>query len=78
MTNNLTQEQIDMLENTFTYHSPCGDQPSRYEALRNSAKAFAETVLMNTPECDDQSAAIRKIREAVMTANAAIAINEKW
>ena len=36
-------------------------------------RAFAETVLVCAPPSADQSAAIRKIREAVMTANAAIA-----
>ena len=42
---------------------------------RAKAKEFAEAVLMFTPKSADQSAAIRKIREAVMTANAAIAIS---
>ena len=29
-------------------------------------------ILLNTPPCADQSAAIRLVREAVMTANASI------
>jgi hypothetical protein len=37
---------------------------------------FAETIIRNTPPGSDQSAAIRKVREAVMTANAAIACGE--
>lgn len=64
------------LESIFTYHPPIGDQPRRYEKIREAAKEFAQTVLDCTPSCPDQTAAIRKIREAVMTANASIAINE--
>ena len=64
------------LESIFTYHPPKGDQPQRYEKIREAAKNFAQIVLDNTPSCPDQTAAIRKIREAVMTANASIAINE--
>ncbi len=61
------------IENWFTYHAPEGDQPAKYEAIRNAAKAFAVVVVENTPTCADQTVAVRKIREAVMTANSAIA-----
>lgn len=69
----MTQEELD---NIFCYHSPKGDQGERYVKLRNAAKAFCQEIIDSTPACADQSAAIRKVREAVMTANAAIAINE--
>lgn len=62
-----------MLDEWFTYHKPKDDQPERYEKLREGAKAFAELIVELTPEGPDQSVAIRKIREAVMTANASIA-----
>lgn len=64
------------LNNLFKYHPPQPGQPLRYEELRESAKAFAECIVKNTPAGPDQMAAIRKVREAVMTANAAIAIGE--
>ena len=64
------------LNNIFTYHPPKGDQSERYGYIREAAKVFAEVIIKYTPECADQSTAIRKIREAVMTANASIAINE--
>ena len=64
------------LDNIFSYHAPKNDQVERYAKLREAAKAFAQVVLDCTPGSADQSAAIRKIREAVMTANAAIAIEE--
>ena len=67
----MTDEQLD---DVFSYHAPKRQQPQQYEAIRAAAKAFARTLLANTPPCADQSAAIRKVREAVMTANASIAL----
>lgn len=68
------QEQIDEL---FTYHSPVNDQPRRYELIRTKAREFAHVICDNTPVGPDQSASIRLLREAVMTANAAIALEGK-
>lgn len=65
-----------ILDNIFTYHSPKNDQPQRYEKIREAAKNLAIVIDECCPDCADKSAAIRKIREASMTANAAIAINE--
>lgn len=62
------------LESVFSYHKPTGDQPAHYEAIRAAAKAFAATILDHTPGCADQQAALRLVREAVMTANAAVAL----
>lgn len=61
------------LDNWFTYHKPEGDDPQKYEAIRGAARAFAQTIVDNTPSSADQMAAIRKVREAAMTANAAVA-----
>lgn len=63
------------LDHVFSYHAPKGDQPARYEAIRAAARLFAGVVEEFTPEGADQTAAIRKIREATMTANAAIALD---
>lgn len=65
------------LENWFTYHRPTGDQPQQYEAIRAAGRQFAEVIVANTPPSADQTAAVRKIREAVFTANAAIACGGK-
>lgn len=67
----MTPEEI---ENVFSYHAPKGDQPARYEAIRTAAKEFALVLVANTPKSADQTAAIRKLRECVMTANASIAL----
>ena len=61
------------LDNWFTYHPPTGNQPSRYIAIREAAKHLAKTIVDNTQPSADQTAAVRKVREAAMTANQAIA-----
>jgi hypothetical protein len=66
----ITKEQ---LEDWFTYHSPTPEQLPKYKAIRVAALQFAEVIVENTPPSADQTAAIRLIREATMTANASIA-----
>lgn len=61
------------LDNWFQYHAPKDDQAQKYERLRAAGHAMALVVLNETPASADQTVAIRKIREAVYTANAAIA-----
>lgn len=61
------------LEHLFTYHPPTIENVEQYKKVRESALAFAKVVDKECPPGPDKSAAIRKIREAVMTANAAIA-----
>lgn len=65
------------IENIFSYHAPTDDQPAKYEAIRNAAKSLAHLIVANVPAGADQAAAIRKLRESVMTANAGIALNGK-
>lgn len=67
----------DDLENWFTHHAPVGDQTGRYESIRRAGLDLARVILLATPSSADQSAAIRKVREAVMTANSAIACGGK-
>jgi len=62
-----------MLLTWFTYHPPSPDDAAKYLLIRDAALEFATVIRDNTPESPDQTAALRKIREAVMTANAAIA-----
>lgn len=53
------------IENLFTYHAPIGDQPQRYQRIRDAAKQLAQVIVDNTPASADQTAAIRKLRECV-------------
>lgn len=65
------------LHELFKYHAPTPMQSVNYEQLRNAAYHFANAILALTPEGEDQQAALRKVREATMTANAAIALEGK-
>jgi len=68
-----TSNEIDQW---FVYHSPKDDQPIRYGYLREAARSLAVDICRNVPPCADRTAALRKLRECIMTANAAIACNE--
>ena len=70
----MTKEQLD---NWFTCHAPDSEDLTAYEAVRQSARRFAQTINDACPESADKTAAMRKLREAVMTANAAIACKGK-
>lgn len=59
----------------FKYHPPTDGTIPKFAAINQAAKNFAEIVLANCPSGADRSAAIRLIRDARMTANAAIALN---
>lgn len=63
----------EMLENWFTYHPPSSDELPKFERIRKAALEFAAVIVASTPSSADQTAAIRHIRDAVMTANAALA-----
>lgn len=65
---------VNDLEHLFKHHPPSNDMEiERYRRVREAGLAFAKVILAEAPGCPDQSTAIRKVREAVMTANAAIA-----
>jgi hypothetical protein len=67
----------EVIENWFTYHAPGSDDLVAYEKLRNAGKEFAKAINELCPDSADKTAAIRKVREAVMTANASIACKGK-
>jgi hypothetical protein len=62
------------LDHVFGRHTPEECDRARQDSIQAAGKEFARVVLENTPECADQQAAVRKIREAVMTATAAVAL----
>jgi hypothetical protein len=64
----ITKEQ---LENWFTYHAPAGDDMEAYREIRLAGLILASAIVKWTPASADQTAAVRKVREAVMTANSA-------
>jgi hypothetical protein len=64
----------EKLREIFRYHPPNPSTGPRIETIRSAAKYFAEVILANVPRGADRTAAIRKVREAVMTANAGISL----
>ena len=61
------------LDNWFSHPAPEAGRAETFEAIRAAGTAFAQVVSDSTPPSADQTAAVRKIREAVYTANAAMA-----
>ena len=64
------------LERRFSYHAPKGDQVTRYERIRNAAKAFAYLIDQTCPNSREKSLAWTHLEDAVYSANASIARNE--
>lgn len=65
----------DVIEELFTYHAPTEEQKGKYLRIRAAGQALARVIDADVPPGPDRTAAVRKVREAVMTANAAIATN---
>ena len=70
------RQQIERIENAFTYHSPKEGQPEKYAKIRAKAKALAYLIEDTVPDSREKSLAMTKLEEAVMWANAGIARNE--
>lgn len=69
----VTAEEI---EKRFTYHTPKGDQPERYQKLRLTARIMAESIVEITPDSREQALALTHLETAIFWANAAIARRE--
>lgn len=59
----------------FTYHPPSPAQQSKYQALRDQAGLLAAAIVDLCPDGSDKTDAVRKLRECLHMANAAIALN---
>lgn len=65
------------LKDIFSYHMPITDQAVRYESLRYQAFCLSLKIQDFCPESREKALAITNLQQAIMWANAAIAINEK-
>lgn len=70
----LNPQEQGALDFQFSYRSPNPTQVSHMKVLRGAAKHFAEEIVRYCPRSADRSAALRKVREAVMMANASIVL----
>jgi len=59
----------------FKHHPVTPDKVARFEAIHAAAQHFAEVILANAPEVADQRTSLRRLREAAMIANAAVALD---
>jgi hypothetical protein len=66
-----TEEKVSDI---FTYHNDPSKIPN-YNAIRSTAKHLAMVIIDNSPAGQDQALALLYLRQAVMFANAAIALN---
>lgn len=62
------------VKNIVSYHQPTGQEIDRISAIREATERMITTILLYVPDCADRSAAIRHVREAMMTAIAAIVL----
>jgi len=73
--NKVTIENVDDI---FTYHHEEW-KIKHYNEIRAFARSLAATILDNAPDCADRDTALRKLRECVMAANAAVALaKDPW
>ena len=72
-----TDDEALKAVNNFSYHKPIEGQPEKYEELRNKAKEIALRIMNLCPPSRERSLALTNLEQAIMWANASIAINEK-
>lgn len=67
----------DSLHKLFTYQRPFGTQPDRFKAISQAIQHAAEVGMDCTPPSEEQTLAVRRLLEARMLFNQAIAVNEE-
>ena len=67
----------EQVNHWFTYQTPSQADVLNMGAIREQARQLARTIVRSCPPSADRSAAIRHLREAVMTANASIVLGGK-
>lgn len=63
----------EAIDRWFTFHAMTPEQVEQSIRIREAGKALALAIAENSPPGGDQTAAIRKVREATMTAITGIA-----
>jgi hypothetical protein len=77
MSFHVSDADLAKVDNWFTYHPATPEQADAYARIRLAGRSLAVAILADTPTSADQTVALRKVREAVATANAAIACGGK-
>lgn len=69
---------LDNVDDCFTYHPPNGCTLDAMSQVREASIATAKTILRTVPDCPDRTTALRKLREARMWANSALALGGRF
>lgn len=72
-----TGSSADFVLNRFDFHPGTEVTIPLHEDIREAAKDFAQAVMFNVPAGRHQSLALTAVQEAMMWANAGIAIDTK-
>lgn len=70
-------DMIDRIEHEFKYHAPDEDAVVVHETLRTIYRNTAGAMDQLLPDSREKSIVITKLREAMMWANAAVALNKQ-
>lgn len=70
----LPEENIRKAASMTASHRPSEEEEGRMRAVRDAGALLIATLMTHVPNGADRQAAIRKVREAVMTANSGIAL----
>lgn len=72
----MKKAELDAIEEAFKYHPPKNDETVEMHSLvRQHSVEHAVWLFDNLPYCDERKEAVKKVREAMYWANAAIAIH---
>ena len=74
---NMRLDDKEGIEEAFTYHLPSEEQKVVYNELRNQFKELALSIIEKVPSSATRTVALRKLWEASMITNAAIATEGK-
>lgn len=69
-----TKNVSDIVMELVTYHAPSQGDVEKISIIRFAAAKMIQAIIDNCPPSADRSAAIRKVREGLMTANASIVL----
>lgn len=64
---------LERIESDFAFHAPRNVDSVKYEQMRANGKALASLIIALCPAGRERSAAMTKLEEAIMWANAGIA-----
>ncbi len=67
----------DEIRDLFMYHAPTPEMTAKFLLVRDAIETAALAIDANCPPGADRTAAMRKLKEAHMTANAAIVLEGK-